>query len=151
ALAGARRGGQRLAFLGRAGDQRRGHRGGGIEHRRGRGAGGRGGDAVLVGGGGHHLDQVGLIGFGDQIAGAGGAGDVAVGRPAIGGDLPLIGDRVVALAGARRGGQRLAFLGRAGDQRRGHRGGGIEHRRGRGAGGRGGDAVLVGGGGHHLD
>src|SRR6202035_2560346 len=107
--------------------------------------------AFLVGGGGHHLDQAGLIGFGDPIAGAGGAGDVAVGRPAVRGDLPLVGGRVVALAGARRGAQRLAFLGSAGDQRRRHRRSRIEHRRSGQAGGRGGDAVLVGGGGHHLD
>src|SRR5207248_1887963 len=86
-----------------------------------------------------------FIALADEIAGAGGALDVDA-TP-----LPLIGDGVVALSGARRGGERLAFLCRAGDDRRGHARRRIEHRGGGGAGLDRRQALLIGRRRHHVE
>src|SRR5262249_58582853 len=106
----------------------------------------RGGDAVVVGGGGLDLELEALVALLHLIAGAGADHGVEVV-----GVIPGVADGVVALPGARRGGQRLAFLRRAADGRR------ADGRRrvddgGRGsAGRRGGDAVVVGGGGRSVE
>src|SRR5262249_19934067 len=73
-------------------------------------AGRRGGDAVVVGGGGLDLELEALVALLHLIAGAGADHGVEVV-----GVVPGIGDGVVALPGARRGRQRLAFLRRAAD------------------------------------
>src|SRR5205807_1592423 len=98
-------------------------------------AGRRHGGAVVIGGGRLHLDGEALVALLEQIGGA--AADrvgVVVGRR-----VPGIAHRVVALAGACRRRQRLAFLRDTGDDRRGDRGGGIERR----SGCRAGDGVAV--------
>src|SRR5205823_4693494 len=118
ALAGAGRGGEGLALLGRAGDRRRrdGRRAG--EGGIGSAAGRAGGGAVAVGGGGRRLDREALVGRLDQVGRAGGPGDILEGAAGPVVLQPLVGDGVVRIARARRGGEGLALLRRAGDRRR---------------------------------
>src|SRR6185312_17267640 len=88
------RGGQRLAFLDDAADQRRRYRRCGVDHRGRRQAGRRRGEVLLVGRGRHHLEGRALVGFLDQIGRARtDRGGVVVGRAE-----PLVGDGVVAVA-----------------------------------------------------
>src|SRR6185437_14848596 len=147
AVAGGCRGGQRLASLGGARDQRRRYRRRGVDHRGGRQAGPGHRQTLFVGRGGDHLEGRALVGFLDQVARARpDRGGVVVGRAE-----PLVGDGVVAVAGGCRGGQRLAFLGSAADQRRRYRRSGVDHRGRRQAGRRRGEVLLVGRGGDHLE
>src|SRR6185312_12263115 len=147
AVAGRGRGGQRLAFLGGARDQRRRYRRRGVDHRGGRQAGPGHRQTLFVGRRGDHLEGRALVGLLDQVGRAGAdRGGVVVGRAE-----PLVGDGVVAVAGGCRGGQRLAFLGGARDHGSAHRRCGVDHRGRRQAGRRRGEVLLVGRGRDHLD
>src|SRR6185437_9172591 len=147
AVAGGCRGGQRLAFLGGARDQRRRYRRRGIDHRGRRQAGRRRGEVLLVGRGGDHLEGRAFVGFLDQVGRAGAdRGGVVVGRAE-----PLVGDGVVAVTRRGRGGQRLAFLGSAADYGSAHRRRGVDHRGGRQAGPGHRQTLFVGRRGDHLE
>src|SRR5206468_3766132 len=82
----------------------------------------------LGGGGGDDVDRGALVALLDDIGRAGGARNV---EPVL---LPLIGDRIVGLAGAGAGAEGLALLRGAGDQRRRHAGRLVDDRAGRRAG-----------------
>src|SRR5207248_1040035 len=135
------------AFLCRAGDDRRGHARRRIEHRGGGGAGRRDRHAVVVGGGGLGRDGEAFVAFLHHIAGA--AADRAL--EAVGRAEPLIGDGVVALSGAGRGAERLAFLCGGSGVVRGQARSRIERRRGGGAGLDRRQALLIGRRRHHVE
>src|SRR4029077_12484149 len=146
-LAGGRRSAQRRALLRRAGDRRLRDGRSGVDHRRRRGAGLRGGEALLIGGGGDDFDLEALVAFLDLI----GRARADRGCETVGRAEPLVGDPIVGLAGGRRSAQRRALLRRAGDRRLRDGRGGVDHRRRRGAGVGGGGALLIGGGRDDFD